>query len=84
MKKVYPHTRLKALRVEYGFTQDDMARKLSISVGAYSMKEKGITSFTQSEIQIILDLFNLSYEEIFLQQKPTGWRLTSVRANGSA
>lgn len=59
------HTRLKALRVKNNIVQQDMADMLDINYSTYSLKENGIRDFTITEIQKIIELFGLPYEEIF-------------------
>ncbi|WP_427340179.1 helix-turn-helix transcriptional regulator [Caloranaerobacter sp. DY30410] len=60
--------KLKSLRVNYNITQDDMAQLLNISVQTYNKKENGKSEFTQSEINKILSLFDVKYEEIFFNE----------------
>ena len=57
--------RLKALRVGHGLYQKDMCMLLGLKAeGTYSQKENGKRSFTQNEIKIISDAFNLSGDQI--------------------
>ncbi|WDU84240.1 helix-turn-helix transcriptional regulator [Caloramator sp. Dgby_cultured_2] len=46
-----PNSKLKALRVEHGYTQIDLAKKIGMPVSTYIRKENGYTEFTVSEIQ---------------------------------
>lgn len=57
--------KLKVLRAQHNLRQIDVAKKLGVSISTYSQKEQGIREFTVSEINKILELFNVSYEEIF-------------------
>ena len=57
-------------RTMLGLTQQDLANKLGISRQAYSLKEKGKTSFSDSEKILIRDLVsevvpNISIDSIF-------------------
>ncbi len=61
----YP--RLKAKRVELGYSQQDMAKMLGMCLSTYCHKEKGKTSFTIEEIIRILVLLNCRFEDIFLK-----------------
>ena len=58
--------RLKSLRVLHGMTQDDMAELLNMTPPTYRTRENGKTDFTVSEINTILETFNVKYEDIFL------------------
>lgn len=58
---------LKAYRIKYNLTQEDMASKLGISIVAYRNKENGHNQFTLAEAKIISDLFNASITEIFFE-----------------
>jgi len=57
--------KLRALRVGHGFYQKDMSALLGLKAdGSYSQKESGKRAFTQREIQIISDKFDLDGEQI--------------------
>ena len=58
--------RLKMYRVGNNLTQEDMAKQLGIRRATYSVKEQGKIDFTQTEINKILKLLNMKYEELFL------------------
>lgn len=60
----YP--RLKAKRVELGFSQEDMARMLGVSLSTYCHKEKGKTCFNIEEIIKLVVCLNCKFEDIFL------------------
>ena len=62
-----PYRKLIGLRAEHGLTQVELAEKLGISETSYIDKEKGRIDFKVSEVNIILRLFNVKYEEIFLR-----------------
>lgn len=62
----YP--RLKARRVELGYSQDDMAKMLGISLSTYCHKEKGKTSFNIEEIIKLVLFLNCKFEDIFLSR----------------
>ena len=57
--------RLKMYRVGYGLTQNDIAKELGMARATYCTKEQGKMDFTQTEINKILKLLNMKYEEIF-------------------
>ena len=59
----YP--KLKAKRVELGYSQLDVAKKLDVSLSTYCHKEKGKTSFTIDEITKLLLFLNCKFEDIF-------------------
>lgn len=47
-------------------TQEIMAQKLGISNTTYSLKENGSREFTEKEINKLLHLLEVKYEDIFL------------------
>lgn len=59
-------TTLRELRNKYGLKQKDMAKLIGISVSSYNYKENGLSDFTLSEIKKIIEIFNESFENIFL------------------
>jgi DNA-binding XRE family transcriptional regulator len=64
VNKLYP--KLKKIREECGYTQDEMAKKLGHnSKSAYNMKENGTRKVTVEEAYKISKIFNKSIEEIF-------------------
>ena len=63
--------KLRGLRGEYYIKQEELAKKLGITTRAYSLKETEEQQFKEQEINIILDLFNKKYEEVFLDRKYT-------------
>lgn len=58
--------KLRGKRVAKGYTQEELAKKLGISIFGYNCKETGKTEFKMSEINILLELLECTYEEIFL------------------
>lgn len=54
------------LRKRKKFSQEYVARYLGISSKQYSAKERGVYEFTQDEMFLLRDLFNISLEDIFL------------------
>ena len=56
--------KLKALRVEYGFSQEDVAKALGITIATYSRKENKINNFTAEEVKKLLALFKDSKGEV--------------------
>ncbi|MCR5281498.1 helix-turn-helix transcriptional regulator [Limosilactobacillus fermentum] len=59
-------SKLYALRKDNGITQEEMANKLGISRGRYSMKERGNAEFTQDEMFEISKMFKRNIDDIFL------------------
>ena len=57
--------KLRGKRVEAGYTQAELAKKIGLSLTTYRLKECGEREFTMSEINSILILLNCTYEEIF-------------------
>ena len=58
--------KLRGKRVEKGFTQEEIAKKVGISTNAYNLKEQGKREFRVREINILLKLLECTYEDIFL------------------
>lgn len=58
--------KLRAKRVEKGFTQDEIAKALGISTATYNRYEKGHTEMTESTINKVLLILGCKYEDIFL------------------
>ena len=63
-----PIYKLKGLRAEHGYTQEQIADKLCISKATYARKENGICQFGADEISKLIDIFNVNYEYIFYPQ----------------
>jgi len=59
------HKRLAVLRYVNEKTQADMGELLSMSPSTYSRKERQELLFNQEEIDKMLKLFGVKYEEIF-------------------
>jgi putative transcriptional regulator len=64
-KKRNAFLKLKALRVENGYTQADLAKKLGISETSYILKENGHREFTLDEAELIAKIFNKTINEAF-------------------
>lgn len=58
--------KLKAKRVEKGFTQEELAKALGISTATLNRYEKGHTEMTESTINKVLRILDCKYEDIFL------------------
>ena len=52
--------KLKELRKNNKFSQEEMARTLNISLRAYQLKEKGESELKLSELIILADKFNMN------------------------
>lgn len=70
-KKAEPNRKLKAWRALTGITQIEMAEKLGLSSKAYNYKENGRWAFKELEINMLLDLTGLTYEQLFLGDEET-------------
>lgn len=57
--------KLKSLRAEYNFNQQDMAKYLGIERTTYHYKETGKGQFTIKEALEMADLFNTTIDKIF-------------------
>lgn len=58
--------KLKAKRVERGFTQEELAKAIGVCTATYNRYEKGYTEMTESIINKVLNILNCKYEDIFL------------------
>ena len=58
--------KLRAKRVEKGFTQGELAEALGVSIATYNRYEKGHTEMTESTINKLLKILECKYEDIFL------------------
>lgn len=54
--------KLKALRIEKGFTQADMAEMIEKSLDSYAKKERGEVIFTPEEICIVAMALEMTFE----------------------
>lgn len=55
---------LKNLRIEKGFTQSELAKKLNISLKTVSHWETGYTEPSISQLITIADLFSVTLDEL--------------------
>lgn len=60
---------LSDLRVKYQLPISMIAKDLGISSALYSRKEKNIVPFTDAEVKILLDIFDMKFKEINWQPK---------------
>lgn len=61
--------KLRGKRVEHGYSQKQLAEKLNISTNAYNLKEVGKREFRMGEINLLLELLDCNYEDIFFQKE---------------
>lgn len=59
------------LRKNNNITQKKLANLIGISEVQYGKKEKGIAEFTQDEMFVIADYFELKVDDIFLPRNAT-------------
>lgn len=57
--------KLKALRVEHGLTQDDIAEKLGVTTATYSRKENGLYDFTVAEVKKLFKIYPNNRRDLF-------------------
>lgn len=69
MKNKYPneHLELRGLRAKNRLRLKDMAKILGITPESYGLKERGMYDFKESEINKILEYFDVKYEDVFLK-----------------
>lgn len=61
--------KLRAKRVEKQLKQEDLAKKLNISLSAYNFKEQGKTNFTLTEIQDLMYYLDCDFDDIFYRKE---------------
>lgn len=61
--------KLKSLRAEHDFNQQDLADYLGIQKTTYHNKETGKNDFTVTEAKQLAELFNSSIDDIFFADK---------------
>ena len=59
---------VKAARVNAGFTQQEIAKRLDLSLTGYAKKESGKSKFYADEIVALSQLFNTPVENFFEAQ----------------
>lgn len=64
MRKIlYPNLALEMMK--HGDLQEDLAKKLGISIGTACRKLRGKNEWKISEINKLCEIYNKSYEELF-------------------
>ena len=58
--------KLRAKRVEKGFTQEELAKAIGVCTATYNRYEIGRTEMTATVINKLLNVLNCKYEDIFL------------------
>lgn len=61
-----PIVKLKGLRAERMISQSVVADILGISSATYNRKENGLGRFDANEISLLVELFGVKFEDIFL------------------
>lgn len=62
--------KIKMLRQQNGWSQGDVAKKLDISVPAFSKIETGVTDINLSRLEQIATIFNISVVDLLTSQTP--------------
>jgi predicted transcriptional regulator len=57
--------KLRAKRVENGYSMNTLSEKIGRTSKSYENKEKGITEFTRNEIFQLIGILKLSVKEVF-------------------
>lgn len=58
--------KLRGKRVEKGLTQKELAKLINVSLPSYRLKEVGKIEFRMKEINLLLEILDCKYEDIFL------------------
>ncbi len=56
---------LRKIREEHGLTRQDMASKMKVSVSAYGRRERGEVALTDTDIRMLVNILQVSYDELF-------------------
>ena len=56
--------KIKEYRILKGYTQSEIANILNIKQSSYSNKELGRRDFTIEEIKLLIELFEVTYEDL--------------------
>ena len=56
--------RIRALRKEHGYSQEQMARKLHLTQGAISQWENGLTVPAADQLMTLADVFGITVDEL--------------------
>lgn len=59
--------KLKAKRIEKGFNQEELAKRINMSLSTYSVKENQKREFSMNECIAIMKILDCKFEDIFLQ-----------------
>jgi transcriptional regulator with XRE-family HTH domain len=65
MSKIYNIERIKTLRENNNFTQNEISDLLGITAQAYGRKENGKRNFSIYEAQVLADFYSVQMEELF-------------------
>ena len=74
------HQTIKDLRITNGFSQDFMAKKLSISRPTYMQIEKGKRDLALREARTLAEIFGLSLEDFIAEKSPDKYTI-SIKKN---
>jgi transcriptional regulator with XRE-family HTH domain len=78
--KVSPHV-LKRLRESSGYTVEEIAKKIKTSTAKVQEVEKGVASFTLTQIKKLADIYHCSLAAFFTDTLPEMPALTDYRIN---
>lgn len=71
--------RIRLLRHQNGWSQEDIAKKLNISIPAFSKMETGITDINFSRIEQISLLFEISVSELLTFEDSEGEKEYNIK-----
>lgn len=61
--------KLRGKRVEKQLKQEDLAKKLNISLSSYNQKEQGKVPFTLPEIQDLMYYLDCDFDDLFFRKE---------------
>ena len=65
------NTRIRDLRKQHGYSQEQLARKLHLTQGAVSQWENGLTVPAADQLAALADIFGISVDEIMGRKAET-------------
>lgn len=75
--------RIKMIRQERGYTQDQVAGMLNFSTNHYSAMERGSYSIKAETIVSLINLFDCTADDIFCDVIKSGYKIRSSRLEDS-
>lgn len=62
--------RIRTLRKQKGYSQEQLARRLHVTQGAVSQWEKGITTPAADQLKALAEIFETTVDDLLIDNKP--------------